>query len=75
MAKSRKRENGVIEGQFNQPASAEPSHGDISHDRVAQRAYELYVARGAEHGQDMADWLTAEREVTGHEQQRNGTER
>lgn len=30
---------------------------------VARRAYELYAARGYEHGRDLDDWLTAEREV------------
>jgi hypothetical protein len=29
-------------------------------DRVAQRAYELYEARGGSHGSDVEDWLKAE---------------
>jgi predicted component of type VI protein secretion system len=33
-------------------------------DRVAQRAYELYLSRGRTDGQDFDDWLTAERELT-----------
>jgi len=32
-------------------------------DRVAQRAYERYEARGREDGHDMEDWLEAEREL------------
>jgi hypothetical protein len=32
-------------------------------DRVAARAYELYLARGAGHGSDWDDWLEAERQV------------
>ena len=32
-------------------------------DRIAMRAYELYLARGAEGGSAMDDWLTAEREL------------
>jgi hypothetical protein len=31
------------------------------HEQVARRAYELYEQRGAEHGQDWADWFAAER--------------
>jgi hypothetical protein len=31
-------------------------------DRVATRAYELYMARGGSDGSDLEDWLTAERE-------------
>lgn len=34
-------------------------------DRIAARAYELYLARGGVDGMDMDDWLTAEREVSG----------
>jgi hypothetical protein len=34
-------------------------------ERVAQRAYELYLERGGVDGQDMDDWLSAERELTG----------
>jgi Protein of unknown function (DUF2934) len=74
MTKSRKRDNGVIEGQFTEPVASEPIRGDADRDRVAQRAYELYMARGGEHGQDMEDWLAAELEVSGRES-RPGTER
>jgi hypothetical protein len=31
--------------------------------QIAQRAYELYLARGGEHGRDADDWLQAEREL------------
>ena len=34
-------------------------------DRVAMRAYELYLARGAADGRDFDDWLAAERELAG----------
>jgi hypothetical protein len=33
-------------------------------DRIAIRAYELYLARGCSDGRDMDDWFAAEREVT-----------
>jgi hypothetical protein len=36
---------------------------DQRHERIAARAFELYQARGGEHGQDLADWLQAERQV------------
>jgi hypothetical protein len=36
---------------------------EYSSDRVAARAYELYLARGGSDGQDFDDWLTAEREL------------
>ena len=31
--------------------------------RVAEKAYHLYIKRGADHGNDQADWLEAERLV------------
>jgi hypothetical protein len=34
-----------------------------SDDRVAARAYELFLQRGGEHGRDREDWLLAEREL------------
>lgn len=41
-----------------QPASSGPTH-----DQIVQRAYELFLARGAIHGDDLEDWLRAEREL------------
>ncbi len=32
--------------------------------QIEQRAYELYLERGCEHGRDIEDWLEAERELT-----------
>jgi hypothetical protein len=34
-----------------------------SHDLIAQRSFELYCARGCKDGQDLDDWLQAEREL------------
>jgi DUF2934 family protein len=35
----------------------------ITKDDVAQRAYELFLARGRVDGHDVEDWLEAERQV------------
>ena len=32
---------------------------------IADRAYDLYLARGREDGHDLEDWLQAERELNG----------
>jgi hypothetical protein len=32
---------------------------------IARRAFELFEARGREHGRDLDDWLQAERELQG----------
>ena len=36
---------------------------NIPSEAIAARAFELYTARGGSHGQDLADWLQAEREL------------
>jgi hypothetical protein len=33
---------------------------ESSIERIRERAYELFLARGATHGGDLADWLKAE---------------
>jgi hypothetical protein len=38
------------------PSSPDP-------EAIAARAYELFLRRGAVHGQDWEDWLAAEREL------------
>jgi Protein of unknown function (DUF2934) len=32
-------------------------------EEIQQRAYEIHIERGGTHGQDVDDWLTAEREL------------
>ena len=34
-----------------------------SEQQIQQRAYELFLERGCEHGRDVEDWLEAEREL------------
>jgi hypothetical protein len=45
-----------------------PSTNDSIDPRIAERAYELWQHRGGHHGQDLEDWLTAEREVLSEEE-------
>lgn len=45
---------------YNGVAHCEPDIGSIR-----LRAYEIFVARGATHGDDLADWFNAERELHG----------
>ena len=47
-------------------ANTVPSYTDdisANHDEIRRRAYEIYVERGALPGQDLEDWLQAEREI------------
>ena len=36
---------------------------ELSHDEIAERAYHIYLERGARPGDPFADWLTAERQL------------
>jgi hypothetical protein len=46
------------------PKRVERGEDDTSrNERVAARAYELFAARGYEHGHDVEDWLAAEAEI------------
>lgn len=64
MAKSRKRsEQG---GRSQSETAVAASNHELNQDgreRVAGRAYELYLARGGSDGADLEDWLAAEREL------------
>jgi hypothetical protein len=44
-------------------AASSGREGTPSLDQIAQRAYEIYQSRGGTDGQDMEDWLQAEREL------------
>lgn len=70
MAKTRKRsETATIDddapaSQSEPPRSDHDASTNGNAERIAARAYELYLARGGAHGSDWEDWLNAEREVT-----------
>lgn len=69
MAKPKKRsETASVE----QPPFTDNSPN--ARDRIALRAYELYLARGAADGGDFDDWLAAERELVGSSAQ-HGSDR
>jgi hypothetical protein len=44
-------------------ATAASSNTEIAERDIAQRAYDIYLARGAEEGHALDDWLQAEREL------------
>jgi len=45
------------------PATAISESQELEN-KIRQRAYELYEARGREDGHDLEDWLRAEEEIT-----------
>jgi hypothetical protein len=38
--------------------------GIPSNEQIEARAYEIFLERGGEHGHDVEDWLSAEKELT-----------
>lgn len=65
MAKTRKRSEGDPSSDSARNADLDPGAApEHRADRVAMRAYELYLARGGSDGQDFDDWLAAERELS-----------
>jgi hypothetical protein len=45
------------------PAALETASTVDDRERIAQRAYELYISRGRQAGRELEDWLAAEREL------------
>lgn len=77
MAKSRRKsgDSGTATATATLPQSVgDTTVSEPDRDRIAARAYELYLARGGSHGLDMEDWLVAEREVRGQSVRSNGDE-
>ena len=52
-------------GREQQPTQPGFTESRPDADRIAQRAYERYEARGRDEGQDQKDWYEAERELQG----------
>jgi len=57
----------AVDAAIAEPVVDSPSVNDNMEVRIAERAYELHHHRGGHHGQDLDDWLTAEREVLSEE--------
>jgi hypothetical protein len=62
MAKPPTRKNGAPSAASDR--APRPSPGPTpNHSDIARRAYDLYLARGGAHGNDVTDWLQAEGEL------------
>jgi Protein of unknown function (DUF2934) len=59
----RKTKNIKLVTPEHQPSVTTEKHRSITKDDVAQRAYELFLARGRVDGHDVEDWLEAERQL------------
>jgi hypothetical protein len=49
--------------QTRRQSDALPPRRDPITEAIARRAYELFLARGAQHGHDVEDWLRAEQDI------------
>ena len=67
MAKQQKRRSDSSVSDNEAQPGTSTAAATLDRERVAQRAYELYLARGGADGQELDDWLCAEREVRGDE--------
>lgn len=65
MAKSRRKQDNSAPDDAGPRFSGDTNVATMDRDRVAQRAYELYLSRGGADGRDIDDWLAAERELSG----------
>ena len=64
MAKTRRKQDSATADDAGPQFSGDTTSATMDRDRVAQRAYELYLARGCADGQDVDDWLCAEQELS-----------
>jgi hypothetical protein len=64
MARTPKQPDGANGlSKVRQPSMKQSNGNGVSEDAIARRAYEIYISRGAQHGQDFDDWIAAEREL------------
>jgi hypothetical protein len=54
----------VVQGQESRRSRASSRRVKAADGDIARRAYELFIARGREHGHDIDDWLQAELELS-----------
>jgi hypothetical protein len=64
MAKSRRKTSDAVMLAADRPLTSLPDRlAQAANGEIARRAFDLYLARGGEHGRDVQDWLQAEREL------------
>jgi hypothetical protein len=66
MKSSRRQSTNVIDMAPLDGAGTSASTARVSEEQIAQRAFELYSARGYQDGHDVDDWFQAERDLRGH---------
>lgn len=72
MAKTRRKSENAI-SELSASPTGDVATATLDRARVAHRAYEIYLARGRTDGQDVDDWLCAERELAGGDRTEEGS--
>jgi hypothetical protein len=62
MSRSRQKQTEIADEQPSATSEIAETP-QVTAEDIAERAYALYLARGAEHGHDVEDWLQAERDL------------
>lgn len=60
---TRKTDDGIRTAADRSPKELTEAVAQVTEHDIARRAYDLYLARGGEHGHHVEDWLQAEREL------------
>jgi Protein of unknown function (DUF2934) len=64
---SKPRAHRRVEPQAMSTTQAEAAETNVAdsarHQEIRIRAYEIYLERGGQHGNDLDDWILAEREI------------
>jgi hypothetical protein len=65
MAKAKPRKPAIIVPMppVESPIVREDQPDTVTESDIARRAFAIYCERGSQHGQDLDDWLQAEREL------------
>ena len=63
MAKAKQTQSTSKTSVPSAPEQQQQRRNIVTREQIAVRAYEIFVARGGQHGSDVADWLQAEREL------------
>ena len=53
----------AVEGSLPVGSELQTTEGHPTHEEIELRAYQIYLARGGAEGNDVEDWLQAEREL------------
>jgi len=65
MSKAQRKKRNAKNNAEARSVKAADNRPMVTQEEIAQRAYELFLARGGEPGHDVEDWLEAERQLQG----------